>query len=388
MRTLLWFLGVVAVAVALVIALKASDGYGVLVWPPWRVDFSLDFFILVLISAFAAFYALVRLLVHAFRLPVYVRRFRRERRQRKARRLKDEAEIAYAEGRFAKAERLALASVDAGEAPLLPLLLAARAAHAQHKTGARDDYLARISLAPEGKVACLTTRAEFLIDDRDVEGACAVLEELRRLAPRATHVLKLDLEVQKLARNWEALVSLVRELERREAIDGVQAEQLLVHAHVENIARRAADRAALEKYWERLPVPERLWPQVAAAAAQAFVALGEARRAREIIEQALGNQWDTALLERYGELPATEGVKQIERAEKWLASRPQDPELLLVLGRLCMRQGLWGKARSYLEASLALSPSRAARLALGELMEHLGQAEEACRYYRGALAGE
>ena len=75
---------------------------------------------------------------------------------------------------------------------------------------------------------------------------------------------------------------------------------------------------------------------------------------------------------------------RIERAESWLAERNRDPELLAALGRLCAQAELWGKARSFLEASVSFEESRSAHLELARLAERLGQAPDAQRHFRRA----
>jgi HemY protein len=51
---------------------------------------------------------------------------------------------------------------------------------------------------------------------------------------------------------------------------------------------------------------------------------------------------------------------------------------------LCVRQKLWGKARTYCEAALALQPGRAAHLTLAHLLDSLGEAEAAQTHFRRA----
>jgi HemY protein len=80
-----------------------------------------------------------------------------------------------------------------------------------------------------------------------------------------------------------------------------------------------------------------------------------------------------------------DALPRIERAEGWLQAQPRDAPLLLTLGRLCARQGLWGKAQSYLEASIAIEPTWSAQLALAQLHEKLGNAEAAHRHARESL---
>ena len=91
------------------------------------------------------------------------------------------------------------------------------------------------------------------------------------------------------------------------------------------------------------------------------------------------------MLELYGKLSGGEQTARIARAESWLRRHPDDAGLLLALGRMCFRQKLWGKAQSYLEASLSLEPGQAAHLELAHLFDQLERPEEANRHYRLAV---
>ena len=51
----------------------------------------------------------------------------------------------------------------------------------------------------------------------------------------------------------------------------------------------------------------------------------------------------------------------------------------------CAGQELWGKAQSYLEASIAIEPTYSAHLALAQLQEKLGNVDAARRHYRESL---
>ena len=50
MKTLIWLVGIVALAVALTLAARYNTGYLLLVLPPYRVEFSLNFLIVVLVG--------------------------------------------------------------------------------------------------------------------------------------------------------------------------------------------------------------------------------------------------------------------------------------------------------------------------------------------------
>ena len=115
------------------------------------------------------------------------------------------------------------------------------------------------------------------------------------------------------------------------------------------------------------------------------------REAQRVIEDSLDEHWDATLVLDYAECgksgePAGDVLGRIAQAEKWLQHRPRDGALLLTLGRLCRAQQLWGKARSYLEAALAITPSRAVHVELAQLLDQLEESALATRHYRAAAA--
>jgi HemY protein len=385
-KALFWTLAIFALAVGLTLAAKSDPGYVLLVYPPYRIEFSLTLFAGLLTLLFALGYGAVRLATHTLRLPAYVRAFRSKQRQEKGRTAMLDGLIAYFEGRYGKAEKYAVTALEMQESPMLNAAVAARAAHEMRAFERRDSYLARAeSEAPDHPVARLMTQAELLIDERRYPDALVVLKQLQELAPKHLAAQKLELKAQQQAKNWDQVLALLSQLEKREAIEPVQAEQLRINAHLENLKRRAQDAQGLKDCWQKISAADKQNGKIALAAARSFLALGAAQAAVEIIESSLDRQWDSELARLYGDCQGKEPVKQIERAEKWLAAHARDAALLLTLGRLCAQQGLWGKAQSYLEASLAVEPSSEAHIALAQHLEKANSLDEACKHYRKSL---
>ena len=382
MKTAIWIVGIAALAVALTLAARYNTGHAQLVLPSYRIELSLNLLLVLAAAAFAIGYFAVRTVSAALVLPRRVREYRLARRREKARSALLEALHEFFAGRYGRAEKAAAASLEAGEQPVLSAVLAARSAHQLRARERRDGYLAAAASAPDEQLARLVTEAELAVDDRRHEDA---LDLLQRLPRRHSAALRLELKAHQQLRNWEQVLALTEELRRRNAFDATQAEQVRRHALAENLKRRLLDSQALEEAWNRLPDADRSDRRVAAAAAQCFIALGGGKRARRIIEQALESDWDGELVRLYGESGGGDTVACIERAEGWLASHPRDATLLLTLGRLCAEQELWGKAQSYLDASIAIEPSHTAHLAAAQLQETLGNAEAARRHYREAL---
>lgn len=383
MRWVFWILGLFALAVAAALALRFNTGYVLLVSPPYRVELSLNLFVLGALALIGAGYIVLRLVLGAIDLPERVREFRARRQRDNARSALLDALRAFFEGRYGRAEKAAAAVIESDEMPALGAVLAARAAHELRRYEQRDEYLARAGERAPGDLAMrVIAEAELLLEQRRFQEA---LLALKALPEKHTAGLRLELRAQQQAKNWEPTLPLIDQLTRRGVFDAVQAAQLRRYAQIEILKRRALDRFSLEEYWQKIPAEQKRDAKVAAAAAQCFTALGGGEQACQIIEAALDHEWDSELVGWYAECAGAATVRRIERAEKWLRTNPRDSVLLLTLGRLCAEQELWGKAQSYLDASVAVEPSWSAHLALAELHDGLGHADAARRHYRESL---
>jgi HemY protein len=382
-KALAWIIVLFAVAVGVTLFARYNTGYVLLVIPPWRIEFSLNVLLLALAVAFAAAYAVVRATSATMRLPRQVREYRLARRREQARTSLIEALREYFAGRFGRAEKAAAAAIESGEQPQLAAVLAARAAHELRAWDRRDRYLERAGgTDPDTDVIRVVTEAELLLEQRRHQEA---LERLKALPRKHTAALRLELKAQQQAHHWERVIALAGELEKRGVFDATQAGQIRHYSLAEDLKRKALDTRALEEAWRKIPQEERTNRRVAVAAAQCFIALGGCTRAHGIIEAALAAEWDTELVGLYAECDGGDTVARIERAEGWLKQHAEDAALLLTLGRLCAQLELWGKAQSYLDASVAVEPTWSAHLALARLHERLGNVEAARKSYRESL---
>ena len=379
----MWVLAVFALAVGLSLAAHLNDGYAILVYPPYRAELSLNLAILLGITGFALGYLLLRLVTHTLRLPLHVRAFRLRRRSEKGQAAMLAALQALFEGRYARAEKSAGEAFELGQAPALSALIAARAAGELRELERRDQWLARAERDDaSARQARLAVQASLLLDDRRYDDALGVLRELSQSGPKRIATQRMLMKAHQRLGHWEEVKRLAAALGKRGAIAEVAATQLRITAQIEALRQQAGDAARLAECWQR--TEDKLDVRVARAAARLFIAVGDCRRAHEIVGAALEAEWNEDLILLYGECLGADVLAQIERAEKWLKSRPRERALLLTLGRLCLQQELWGKARSYLEASLSEEPSRSAHIALAQLLDRIGKPEDANRHYRAS----
>lgn len=389
MKGLFWILALFALAVAVALGAQLNDGYVLLVLPPYRAEVTLNLFLLALASLFIGLYAVLRTLALTFGLPKRVHDFRVRRRDAKAVQIFQDAVRLLFEGRFGQALKRAGEAHEAGGAPGLSALIAARAAQRMREPEKLQIWLDRAKHDdPRTEAATLMLEAEMMNEERRFDAALAALERLQDKQGRHIAALRVELRARQGAGDWDGVLKLVRQLAKRDALPAEVLSEVRTQAHLANIQQRANDRDGLVSYWRALPESER-GRRVGLAAAKALAALGAEADAQKLIETMLDKaddeHWQPELAAIYGRLSEDGQTARIARAEAWLAKRPNDVLLLIALGRMCFRKKLWGKAQSYLEASLSVKETQEAHLELARLCDRLERTDDANKHYRDCV---
>jgi HemY protein len=277
-----------------------------------------------------------------------------------------------------------------GEKSGLNPILAARAAHELREFDKRDAYLADTKNTDVSETTMrLMAKTEFQLDQKQPQSALGSLKELNDAGIRK-HVgaLTLELKAQQLAGNWDEVLGVVEQLEKRKSIDATLSTQLRQHAWLEKLHHQVYDIGSLRGLWKSIPGEFKRRPNIAASAAQMFLKMQDPATACKVLVESLNSQWDSGLVTLYGDCHTDDVIAQIDQAERWLKAQSNDAGLLLALGRLCLHQKLWGKAQNYLDASISLHPSRLAYNSLAKLAEKMGKKEDAFNYYHLAMEQE
>jgi HemY protein len=391
-KGLFWILALFGAAVAVALGARLNDGYVLLVFPPWRAEVSLNLFVLALVALFAVFYAVLRVLSATFGMPKRVRDYRARQQRDKAGMVFQDAVRLLFEGRFGQAMKKAGEAHAAGTARGLSALVAARAAQRMREPEKQQFWLEHARTDdPQTEAATLMLDAEMANEERRFDDALAALGRLQGKQGRHIAALRLELRARQGSGDWDGVLKLVRQLAKRDALLPEVVREIRTQAHLANIARSAADRGRLSAYLRNIPADER-GRRVVLAAARALMIVDAGGDAQKLIETALDtagdDAWQPDLVALYGRLGGGEQTTRIAKAEAWLRRHPDDALLLMALGRMCQRQRLWGKAQSYLEASLSVAATQEAHLELAHLFDQLGRGEEANKHYRASAQFE
>lgn len=390
MRSLLKIWLFVLAGAGIGVVLSRDSGYVLLSFGNYTVEMSLALLLLFLAALFAALYFGIRLLVRTLHLPQDVHNWKQKRGSRLAQQAMTRGLLEMSEGSWRSAEKRLVRFADRSETPLLNYLAAARAAQLQGAHDRRDGYIRLAHDAmPSADVAVSLTQAELQLADHQLEQALATLKHLRSVAPKHTYVLRLLRRLYEQLGDWEHLRELLPELRRRKVEDDAELNRLEVRTHralLEN-AFLARDERRLGMAWADVPRNLREHAQVLGDYAGYLQETGQDAKAEQLLRDALRKQWDDGLVETYGLLESVEPGKQLSHMERFLADHPDDPTLLLTLGRLSLRAQLWGKARGYLEACIGRNGPPQAYRELGQLLERMHEPDKAIDIYRRGLSG-
>ena len=390
MRLLLWIVALMAAAIGIAVTARFNPGNVVLFYPPHRIDLSLNFFVVLEVLLFMLLYALVRAFYATVSMPARVAAYRRRKRERDGNKGLRDALKALFEGRFGHAEKAAAKAADLAENAGLAALIGARAAHRMREPARRDSWLAAIAGDNSLKVARLMTVTELLVDDHQPEAALEAVAELNASGTRHLHALQWSMKAHQQAKNWPEVLRLVRSLDKHKALHPALSARLRELSYDALLSDNAHDAESIQRMWATVPLSDRIKPYIAAHAAAALNARGLHQEARAAVEEALAAEWDDRVVHAYRDAAAPAGtpalLAQIEHCEQWMKQRPNDAELALTLGSLCLKQKLWGKAQRYLEQALsdANAPRmvRESHLKLAQMHEALGQHDEAAAHFR------
>jgi HemY protein len=373
MKTVVWLLLLAVAAVVAASTFGRNDGLVSLYWSGWRLDLSLNLFLLGVLGACVALLVFLRGLQSLLTLPKRAGAWRTQRRERAAQAALREALAEFFGGRYSRAHKAATRAVAIHEASPgleddaatrgLAHLLAGASLHRLQDRPQRDRHVALLEkLQRENKKsgaratddALALLAAEWAIDDRDAGRALSLLAALPAGVARRTQALRLKLQAQRLAHDPSEALRTARLLAKHQAFTAGAAQGLLRSLAIETLDV-ARDSEQLQRAWQQLDAVDR---------ADAFVAARAARRAAAFRDPVLARSWLLPLWERLAELSHEEreavalalarnldgiGSDWLPRLQAAEQALPQEAAVQAVVGSAYAEHGLWGKARAPLE---------------------------------------
>lgn len=303
--------------------------------------------------------------------------------------------IDFLSGDWLQARKKLMRTASKVESPLVNYLAAARASY---ELGDQEDALKILSDAQK-KYASFAVpigiaQAKMEMRNGRYEQAKTILLGLQIKAPRNHLVLNCLRELYESRQDWVALGSLfpmIKKYKICSVADTLEMEGFIAIGQLQ-FAGDAAQRLALSdrlyelrKAWSKVPSYQQRVPRVVGAYAKVLIDNLQDPEAELILRKTLGKTWDDSLIDLYGLLRVADLAEVIRTAETWLKYYPQSANLLRALGRLNLRNHLWGLARDYFQRSLAVQQNAETFAELARLLNSLGDTQRSMEVYQAAL---
>lgn len=381
---------VLLAAVTLVAAIEYDPGYLLLSYGRYTLETSIWVGLLVFVVLFVLVYLVFSLLRRTVSGGNAVSSWFRGRGYRRSQQQTTQGLIAFIEGRWQIARRMLSKAAVKSETPLLNYLVAARASHALGDAQQVKEFLKKAEESTSGAIVAVgITQAEMQLKSGRYEQGLATLMRVRRNVSKHPYVLDLLKKAYVGLNDWQEVLALLPDLKKHKVLSVEELEALELRAGQHSILDAAKVRgdveAELNALWQRLPANVTKNSEAVALYAEQILAAGNAVTAEKIIRNQLKKDWNKKLINLYGRVEGEDTGKQLLYAENWLQERNNDAALLLCLGRLSLRNSLWGKAREYFEISLKLEQNSEVCAELGRLLAQLGEHEKSNEYFQRGL---
>jgi HemY protein len=379
-KSYLAVLAILLVAALLGMAVAEDPGYLLIAWRNMSIETSIWVgiaFLLALWLVLSLLRAVIRLLNASGRR---INPWSRHNRQRRANQVTTRGLLEFAEGHWAEAMRLLKRSAPHAEQPLINYLVAARAAHEQEDYAQCDGLLREAyETTPQADVAIAVTQAQLQIARGQLEQALATLTRLRKDHPKHLYALKLMGQLYAKLEDWSRLEQLLPELRRHKLLSQADQESLEHRVYIALLGeagqrqqREPGQADTLTAVWERLPKHLRHDPALVEAYCIQLRHQDRSDEAEATLRATLRDGFNERLIHLYGLVEGKDPARQLASAERLIGDHPHNATLLLALGRLALRNKLWGKAREYLDASFASKRDIQTCAELVRLLEHMG----------------
>ncbi|AZE51906.1 Uncharacterized protein EC-HemY [Pseudomonas chlororaphis] len=384
---------VIAASGLLGLAIAEHSGYILIAYDSFRYESSLWATLVLIAVIWLVIWGIKALIELVMASSGVVNPWSRRNRSRRVQIAIEQGQMDLAEGRWASAQKHLHRAAEAERQPLLYYLGAARAANELGNYEQCDSLLERaLERQPQAELAVALSHAQLQTDRGDTEGALSTLQAMHERHPHSVQVLRQLQRLHQQRGDWSAVIRLLPELRKDKVLPANELAELERRAWGENLtlaAHREEDGTvglqSLNRAWQQLTAAQRQEAQLVLAYAEQLRQLGAGAEAEEVLRVALKRKYDSHLARLYGLLRGSDPARQLQFAEQWLKDHPNDPSLLLTLGRLCLQTSLWGKARDYLESSLRLQRHPEACAELARLLAQMGDTERSNQLFQEGL---
>lgn len=348
MRGIIWLVVLAISAVAIAWLLSNNQGHVTLYWQTYRIDLSMNLFILLSFSSFFVFFNFFKMIALFIELPARALSYRQKQVELGAFRALQEAIEHLFAGRYLKSLKSVQAAHGFAGTAQMAYMIAAQASHHLKQYKDRDDWLEKIQ-DERYQTTKLILNAQMLIDERDALGALQSLGQIQKSGARQFLVQALAMRAHQILQQWPQMLRIADSLLKKNVLPPVLGKARIHEALTQWMRSGKISRSDLLLQWQDFDEESKKNPQWIKLFAQGFLNVGDSDFAKKILDRAIEQESHEDVLMIYPQcalhpLAKTPHVQLIQMLEGWLKKEPAHPGIHLALGQLCMGSQLWGKS--------------------------------------------
>ncbi len=322
--------------------------------------------------------------------PAKLKRYKKERNNKKGHEATMRAFVALAAGDIKHANYLAyragaFLSGEGAEQQAVPLLLQAHTARLQGREKDEKEIYKKLFDNKETSLLGLQGLTRSLVEQGDYEQALTLARESEKTKGTQSWVLKLLYDLEIRTKNWKAAQDTLKKAMRRGVVSKEQADSdlkaLLIHLSdldIQDGYRKDAFSHLIKAYKIDpvfVPTVLRLVPL--------YLEKGKRRTAISVIEKAWKAAPHPELVSLWFSVAPdnkpTDPLVRLRWFEKLLKLNPDSAEARIAVAKIAIEDGLWGEARHYLMEAQQKKPSARIYRLLAELEDLSTHDDEAAR---------
>ncbi len=275
----------------------------------------------------------------------------------------------------------------------MPIVNYLAAAFSAYEAGDFEDADQLITKAQKNNtkkdIAVVLIKAKMYVRKKNYTKALEILKPLLKSYPSNSAILKELYTIFMSLEDSENVKNLFPDLKRYKVFKKNKINEIEIYIYRSSIEIFSKNNATctedLNKFWSKTPKNLKREKTIFLQYVTKLYEFREEIAAESLIHSFLKSDWDEKLIRLYGLIAGSNNEKQLIFAESLLSAHPNNPELMLALGRLNLRCELLVKAQDCFENSIAIQPKIETYIELAKLMERQHKYKESSVYYKQGL---
>ena len=344
-RIFKWLLLLLLIAVIVVLILHIP-GYVLLQVKQHSIAAPLWLMIIALLVLAIAWWLLKRIVLGTLHLPQQIKQLFQNRATKKRDSLLVNAFTTWLEHDWYHSAQAFMQLAKTDFHPALCWLMAARASEQAGLLAQQCECLNHASTLKLETLPALA-QADTYLQHGQINKAAALIDGLKSTPAVALR----QLNVAQAQHDLPTILAVLPKLQKAKLLseDQVQAKTQLAY---QQMLRQTHNAAQCQSYWQDIPRREQHNPALLATYAHMMILHGEPAAVVKSLHHALQQQWDEALFVLYA-CVLDEAKQHLAIAEQYQEQASSSYRGLLALAYITWQHELYGKAKSYLDLSLA-----------------------------------